>query len=233
MDINKLSLFLGLLVGDGYISNRNNGNGYPTYSINFYNTKKLFVELFDYLYFDLFKGMRGEVDFALAHSLQILRGAPAGTTHFFSAEPTLREVISNAKLSGFGFVICQGITGRFRIKKVDGRLKFSALEHLMRGTRMNIFVSAYRDELPEIPSRADFYWVRKGKGGLIIATPEASSETPSVILFKGPKVDDPSSPFRRIVIQEEDMGLTLPEFFDARLPELDERLLLDKEADET
>jgi len=62
MDINKLSLFLGLLVGDGYISNRNNGNGYPTYSINFYNTKKLFVELFDYLYFDLFN-KNGKISF--------------------------------------------------------------------------------------------------------------------------------------------------------------------------
>ena len=56
MDLNKLALFLGMLVWEGYISNRKNGFGYPPYSINFYNTNKRLVILFDQLFYDLFGG---------------------------------------------------------------------------------------------------------------------------------------------------------------------------------
>ena len=55
MDVNNLALYLGLLVGDGHISNRKNGYGYPTYSINFFNTKLDFVKLFSNLNSELFK----------------------------------------------------------------------------------------------------------------------------------------------------------------------------------
>jgi intein/homing endonuclease len=54
MDLNKLALFLGMLIGDGYISNRKNGFGYPTYSINFYNTNQKLVVLFAQLFYELF-----------------------------------------------------------------------------------------------------------------------------------------------------------------------------------
>ena len=54
MDLNKLALFLGMLVGDGSISNRKNGFGYPTYSVAFWNTRREYVDLFSNLNSDLF-----------------------------------------------------------------------------------------------------------------------------------------------------------------------------------
>jgi len=60
MDMEKLALFSGMLVGDGYISNRKNGFGYPTYSISLFNTKIELVKLFYHLYFDLF-GEKGKI----------------------------------------------------------------------------------------------------------------------------------------------------------------------------
>jgi len=54
MDSLKFAFYLGLLVGDGSLSNRNNGHGYPTYSVRFFNTNKEFVDLFYNLHLDLF-----------------------------------------------------------------------------------------------------------------------------------------------------------------------------------
>ena len=61
MDLNKLALFLGMLVGDGSISNRKNGFGYPTYSIAFWNTRREYVDLFSNLNSELF-GSKGKIN---------------------------------------------------------------------------------------------------------------------------------------------------------------------------
>lgn len=53
-------MFSGMLVGDGYVSNRKNGFGYTTYSISLFNTKRELVELFYNLHFDLF-GEKGKI----------------------------------------------------------------------------------------------------------------------------------------------------------------------------
>jgi hypothetical protein len=60
MNLEKLALFSGMLVGDGYVSNRKNGFGYTTYSISLFNTKRELVELFYNLHFDLF-GEKGKI----------------------------------------------------------------------------------------------------------------------------------------------------------------------------
>ena len=61
MDISKLALYLGMIIGDGHISNRNNGFGYPTYSINFYNTFEGYVQLIYNLHKELF-GEEGKIN---------------------------------------------------------------------------------------------------------------------------------------------------------------------------
>lgn len=56
----KLALFLGMLSGDGCLSKSHNGAGYRNYPIDFCNTDKNKVKLFDDLFFGLF-GVRGSV----------------------------------------------------------------------------------------------------------------------------------------------------------------------------
>lgn len=56
----KLALFLGMLSGDGCLSIKHNGQGYRDYPIQFYNTEKDKVILFDDLLFDTF-GIRGRI----------------------------------------------------------------------------------------------------------------------------------------------------------------------------
>ena len=51
----KLALFLGMLSGDGCLPIKHNGKGYRDYAIQFYNTNKEIVELFNKLFFELFK----------------------------------------------------------------------------------------------------------------------------------------------------------------------------------
>ena len=54
LDMNKkekLALFLGMLSGDGCLSISHNGEGYRNYPINFCNTNKEIVKLFDDLFF--------------------------------------------------------------------------------------------------------------------------------------------------------------------------------------
>ncbi len=56
----KLALFLGMLSGDGCLSIGHNGEGYRDYPIQFCNTEKEKVLLFDSLFFELF-GMHGTI----------------------------------------------------------------------------------------------------------------------------------------------------------------------------
>ena len=56
----KLALFLGMLSGDGCLSIGHNGEGYRDYPIQFCNTEKEKVALFDSLFFELF-GIRGKI----------------------------------------------------------------------------------------------------------------------------------------------------------------------------
>ncbi|MBI3333870.1 hypothetical protein HYZ97_00070 [Candidatus Pacearchaeota archaeon] len=56
----KLALFLGMLSGDGCLSIGHNGQGYRDYPIQFYNTEKEKVILFDDLFYNLF-GTHGRI----------------------------------------------------------------------------------------------------------------------------------------------------------------------------
>lgn len=56
----ELALFLGMLSGDGCLSIGHNGEGYRHYPIQFCNTEKDKVLLFDNLFFELF-GIRGKI----------------------------------------------------------------------------------------------------------------------------------------------------------------------------
>mgnify|MGYP001559461746 CR=1 FL=1 len=56
----KLALFIGMLSGDGCLSIKHNGEGYRDYPIDFCNTDKSKVTLFDNLFYDLF-GIRGRI----------------------------------------------------------------------------------------------------------------------------------------------------------------------------
>src|SRR3989344_341213 len=56
----KLALFLGMLSGDGCLSIKHNGEGYRDYPIDFCNTDKNKVILFDNLFYELF-GLRGKL----------------------------------------------------------------------------------------------------------------------------------------------------------------------------
>lgn len=56
----KLALFLGMLSGDGCLSIKYNGEGYRNYPIDFCNTKKELVFLFNKLFYDLF-GIEGRI----------------------------------------------------------------------------------------------------------------------------------------------------------------------------
>src|SRR3989338_5023684 len=56
----KLALFLGMLSGDGCLSIKHNGEGYRDYPIDFCNTDKSKVILFDNLFYELF-GIRGRI----------------------------------------------------------------------------------------------------------------------------------------------------------------------------
>ena len=51
----KLALFLGMLSGDGCLSIKHNGEGYRNYPIQFCNTNKTIVELFNKIFFELFE----------------------------------------------------------------------------------------------------------------------------------------------------------------------------------
>lgn len=56
----KFALFLGMLSGDGCLSIKHNGEGYRIYPIDFCNTNKELVVLFDQLFFELF-GLRANL----------------------------------------------------------------------------------------------------------------------------------------------------------------------------
>lgn len=56
----KLALFLGMLSGDGCLSIAHNGEGYRDYPVDFCNTEKEKVVLFDNLFFELF-GIHGTI----------------------------------------------------------------------------------------------------------------------------------------------------------------------------
>lgn len=66
IDINKvktsndLALLLGMFAGDGCLSLKHNGNGHRIYPISFYNTNKLYVELFQKLFLKLFN-IKGKI----------------------------------------------------------------------------------------------------------------------------------------------------------------------------
>ena len=61
MDRNeKLALFLGMLSGDGCLSIKHNGEGYRDYPIDFCNTEKDKVDLFNKLFYELF-GIGGKI----------------------------------------------------------------------------------------------------------------------------------------------------------------------------
>lgn len=50
----NLALFLGMLSGDGCLPIKHSGEGYRDYAIQFYNTNKNRINLFDKLFFNLF-----------------------------------------------------------------------------------------------------------------------------------------------------------------------------------
>jgi hypothetical protein len=50
----KLALFLGMLVGDGCLPIKHNGDGNRVYPVLFYNTNKSMTNLFHSLFYDLF-----------------------------------------------------------------------------------------------------------------------------------------------------------------------------------
>mgnify|MGYP001176286997 CR=1 FL=1 len=56
----KLALFLGMLCGDGCLSNSHNGRGQRDYPIQFTNNSLVNMQMFDDLFFDIF-GIRGRV----------------------------------------------------------------------------------------------------------------------------------------------------------------------------
>lgn len=56
----KLALFLGMLSGDGCLSKKHNGEGYRCYPIDFCNTDKKVVVLFEKLFFELY-GLNGTI----------------------------------------------------------------------------------------------------------------------------------------------------------------------------
>ncbi len=51
----ELALFLGMLCGDGCIGIKRRKEGYKSYTLDFYNTDKNIVELFDKLLYNLFE----------------------------------------------------------------------------------------------------------------------------------------------------------------------------------
>lgn len=56
----KLALFLGMLSGDGCLSIKHNGEGYRDYPIDFCNTEKEKVILFDNLFYEIY-GIHGKI----------------------------------------------------------------------------------------------------------------------------------------------------------------------------
>ena len=58
----KLALFLGMLSGDGCLPIHHNGKGYRDYAVQFYNTNKDRVELFNRLFLDIF-GVNGTIGY--------------------------------------------------------------------------------------------------------------------------------------------------------------------------
>tara|TARA_B100000315_G_C14320154_1_gene470396 strand:- start:61 stop:666 length:606 start_codon:yes stop_codon:yes gene_type:complete len=56
----KLALFLGMLSGDGCLSKAYNGEGYRDYPIEFWNTDKELVVLFEKLFFEIY-GIHGKI----------------------------------------------------------------------------------------------------------------------------------------------------------------------------
>lgn len=66
-----LALFLGMLSGDGCLSIKHNGEGYRIYPIDFCNTEREKVILFDNLFFDLF-GVRGSISYRKRPNRQII-----------------------------------------------------------------------------------------------------------------------------------------------------------------
>ena len=55
MDITEdLALLLGMLCGDGCLPIKHNGDGYLNHQIVFFNTNKAYVELFHYLFLNVF-----------------------------------------------------------------------------------------------------------------------------------------------------------------------------------
>ncbi|OGJ19008.1 hypothetical protein A3K73_07700 [Candidatus Pacearchaeota archaeon RBG_13_36_9] len=55
MEKEKLALFLGMLCGDGCLNTKTKKRGWKTYSTEFYNTDIKLMQLFDGLFYDLFK----------------------------------------------------------------------------------------------------------------------------------------------------------------------------------
>jgi intein/homing endonuclease len=60
MNTQKLALFLGMLCGDGCLPIKHNGEGYRDYAVQFYNTDRKLISLFDSLFLDLF-AVKGRV----------------------------------------------------------------------------------------------------------------------------------------------------------------------------
>lgn len=56
----KLALFLGMLSGDGCLPIKHNGEGYRDYAVQFYNTNKKIVLMFNKLFLELF-GVHGKI----------------------------------------------------------------------------------------------------------------------------------------------------------------------------
>lgn len=121
----KLALFLGMLSGDGCLSLKHSGEGYRDYPIDFCNTEKKLVILFDNLFFELFN-LRGKISFRdrpnrkriwhfLKYSVEIVRkfrnlGFPEGVKRdVLRILPIIKNGTKEEKLLFiYGFIITDG-----------------------------------------------------------------------------------------------------------------------------
>jgi intein/homing endonuclease len=56
----EVALFLGMFAGDGCLTIKHNGDGYRIYPVQFFNTRKDYVELFAKLFYNIF-GVKGTI----------------------------------------------------------------------------------------------------------------------------------------------------------------------------
>lgn len=137
----EYALFLGMLSGDGCLAIAHNGEGYRNYPIDFCNTEKYKVLLFDKLFFDLF-GLHGTINsrqrvnrkkiwgfrkFSVKIAKEIKGfGFPEGVKRDLLCIPNrIKEGSQKEKLAFiYGFLITDGSVGDRRILFHSGSKRF-------------------------------------------------------------------------------------------------------------